>query len=157
MAAAATNMRHKLLLLLCAAWVAGQVVVPVLQKFETRELRYRYGRHSWAMFGRTPLVYDVSLYVRTAAGRQPIADLNRYVHGLRSPGSVRKLDAYQSAAEVEEWHQRLVQHIAATRRDEHQYVVEIAWLRHFDGDRPRQWTFSCTPERCTGRGGDAHS
>jgi hypothetical protein len=136
-------------ILFCVLWLSGQVIIPLLQKFDLTEHRYRYARHSWAMFGRNPLIYRVSIFVRTEAGREAIPDLHKHVHGLRSPGPALKVEGYRSVEQVQAWHARLIEHIAAQRHDGREYVVEIVWTRHFEKDRPKEWAIACRRAACT--------
>jgi hypothetical protein len=117
------------------AWLAVQIVVPFVQKFELPSLRYRYARYSWAMFSRLGPRYEVSVFrVRGTGEPEPIPDIDRVVRGYRSPDPMSMIATYWSEDEVHDRFSRLVAHLARERRDGYTYVASIRWIRyHADG------------------------
>src|SRR5438552_15996616 len=89
--------RRPLLIALVVLWLTAQISIPAVLKFDLPRFHYQYVSHSWAMFGRNPLRYSVSLYVMSDAGvREPIKNLDRYTIGVRSPGPTTKTESYRS-------------------------------------------------------------
>jgi hypothetical protein len=116
------------------AWLAIQIVVPFVQKFELPSLRYRYARYSWAMYSQLGPRYEVSLFrTRGAGDHEPIPDIGRYVYRYRSPDPMPMIAAYQSADEVLDRFTRLVGAIARERRDGYTYVASIRWTSNRPG------------------------
>ncbi len=111
-------------------WLAVQIAVPVAQKLDLGApgSPYRYARYSWAMFSRLVPRYEVRLY-RTRAGGAPeaIPDMDRWVHGYRSPEPMRMSAIYTSEGEVLDRFSGLVRAIARERGDGYTYVAAIRW------------------------------
>jgi hypothetical protein len=125
-----------------ALWLAMQITVPLIQKFELPTLQYRYARYSWAMFSRLSLRYEVSLF-RTRGGgdREAIPDIGRYVRGYHSPAPMPMIAVYSSEDEVHDRFARLVTAIARERRDGYSYVASIRWTAHHRAGVPDQAEF----------------
>lgn len=115
------------------AWLALQIGVPLVRKFEWPTLAYRPIRQfDWSMYSTPALEYEVSLYAAGDEGaRLPVPALDGYVQGLRleTPGPCRLREPNYDPAHVEQWYQQLLAHIAAARGDGRTYCVEIDWIR----------------------------
>ena len=122
------------------AWLALQIGLPVFQKFELPDGRYRTTRFAWAMYGRAPVSYEVSLF-RTRGGdeRQAIPDLSRFVYGYQSPEPMTRVLARESEAEMLERHAALIRFIAEQQADEYEYVVSIR--RTGDQSTAQEWEY----------------
>jgi hypothetical protein len=123
-------------------WLAIQVVVPFVQKFELPSLRYRWARFSWAMFSRLGPRYEVSLYRTRGAGPpEPVPAIDGDVRGYRSPGPMRMIALYWSEHEVHDRFSRLVTHLARERRDGYTYVASIRWTAYKSSEVPERVEF----------------
>lgn len=108
-------------------WLAVQIVVPLVQKFELPTFRYRWARFSWAMFSRLGPRYEVHLFRTRGAGDEPIPEIGRHVRGYRSPEPMRLIALYVTEDEVHDRFSRLVTHLAREQRDGYTYVASIRW------------------------------
>ena len=111
-------------------WLAVQIAVPLAQKLDlgASPSPYRYARYSWAMFSRLVPRYEVTLYrTRAGGGREPIPDIDRWVHGYRSPEPMPMSAIYTSEGEVLDRFSGLVGAIARERRDGYTYVATVRW------------------------------
>jgi hypothetical protein len=114
-----------------AVWLFGQIVVPLVQKFDPPTWRYRWARFSWAMYSRLGPRYEVRLFrTRGAGGAEAIPDIGRYVRGYRSPEPMPMIALYWSEEEVHGRFSRLVDHVARERRDGYTYVASIRWTAY---------------------------
>lgn len=115
-------------------WLAVQMVVPLVQKFELPTFRYRWARFSWAMYSRLLPRYEVRLFrTRGGGAAEPIPDIDRYVRGYRSPEPMPMIAIYVSEDEVHDRFSRLVTYLAREQRDGYTYVASIRWT---DYQRP---------------------
>src|SRR5215831_431856 len=99
-------------------WLAVQIALPLAQKLDldASGSRYRYARYSWAMFSRIVPRYEVRLYrTRAGGGPEPIPDIDRWVHGYRSPEPMPMAALYTSEGEVLDRFSGLVTAIARGR------------------------------------------
>lgn len=112
---------------LVAGWLAFQVAVPVLQKFEPGSGEYRYQRYAWSMYGRLPLAHEVVLARVTEDGRLgAIPDIERFSPKLESPKPMRFGGSRLTKAELRERYRRLIEQIAAAGSDG-TYVARLRW------------------------------
>ena len=119
------------------AWLALQLVVPLVQKFELPGFHYRWARYSWGMFSRLGPRYEIRLFrTRGENAPEPIPDVSRYMHGYQSPGPMFRYAAYWSEDELLDRLQGLVDHIARERHDGYTYVAAVRWLRYQRADLP---------------------
>lgn len=125
-----TGWRRHAAVAFIVVWLAVQIAVPLAQKLDldAPSSPYRYARYSWAMFSRLVPRYEVRLY-RTRAGGAPeaIPDIDRWVHGYRSPGPMPMSAIYTSEREVLERFSGLITAIAHEHRDGYTYVAAIRW------------------------------
>jgi hypothetical protein len=118
-------------------WLAVQIAVPLLQKFELPTFRYRWARYSWAMFSRLVPRYEVQLFrTRGAGDPEPIPDIGRDVHGFLSPEPMPGIAYYVTEDEIIDRFSRLVTHLARERRDGYTYVASIRWTSYQRPDLP---------------------
>jgi hypothetical protein len=118
-------------------WLAVQIGVPLVQKFELPTFRYRWARFSWAMFSRLAPRYEVQLFrTRGAGDPEPIPDIDRDVRGFRSPEPMRTIAYYVTEDEIIDRFSRLVAHLARERRDGYTYVASIRWTAYQRADMP---------------------
>ncbi len=118
-------------------WLAVQLLVPLVQKFELPGFHYRWARYSWGMFSRLGPRYEIRLYrTRDGGGAEPIPDVGRYVRDYRSPEAMATYAAYWTEDEVLDRFARLVTHIAGDRRDGYTYVAAVQWIRYQRADLP---------------------
>ena len=124
-------------------WLAVQIIVPFVNKFELPSFRYRnIANFGWSPFSTPSMVYELSLYAEGEDGeKEPIPNIERYVMGLRSPGPIRLTAPNYGVEHVQNRYARLVTHIAKDRQDGRIYVVSIHWIRHYPADLPDQWEF----------------
>ncbi len=136
--------RRRLISGFIVTWLAVQIMVPFVRKFDFPSFRYRYATFSWAMYSKPALVYDVSLFRTGKAPGQfePIPNIGQFVHGCQSPEPMRTHEYYRSEAEIQERFTRLITHIAGKAGDGHKYVVKIHWIRSLQPGQPPQWEFS---------------
>jgi len=120
-----------------ALWLSVQVLVPLLQKFDPPEFRYRWARYSWGMFSLIWSRYEVRLFrTRGDGGPEPIPEVARYVRGYRSPDLMRMRTVYWSEAEALDRFARLLSFIARDQHDGYTYVASIRWIRIPPDDLP---------------------
>ena len=83
-------MRRRLISGFIVVWLAAQIIVPFVRKFDFPRLRYRYATFSWAMYSKPALVYDVSLFRRGKPGQsEAIPNVRQFVQGYQSPEPMR--------------------------------------------------------------------
>lgn len=112
-----------------AVWLALQIGLPLVRKFELPSLRYRHRTYGWSMFSRPERRLTVDLHRRDVTGRrEPIPGLERFVRGMPVPGEPWHLP-YRSEPEVEAWLARLVEHVAQRSTAGWEYVATVRWLR----------------------------
>ncbi len=136
-------MRRRLISGFIVIWLAVQIMVPFVRKFDFPSFHYRYATFSWAMYSKPALVYDVSLF-RTdkPAQSEAIPNVGQFVHEYQSPQPMRMREYYRSRHEVQEQFARLITHIARRADDSRTYVVSIHWLSPLELNQPAQWEFS---------------
>ena len=118
-------------------WLAVQLLVPLVQKFELPGLHYRWARYSWAMFSRPGPRYEIRLFrTRYGGSAEPIPEVGRYVRGYRSPEPMARYAPYWTEDELLDRLSRLVTHIARDRRDGYTYVAAVRWIRYQRVDLP---------------------
>jgi hypothetical protein len=128
------------------AWLAVQIVVPLVQKFEIPTFRYRWARFGWAMYSRLVPRYEVRLFRVWGAGQpEPIPNIERYVRGYRSPEPMPMLALYVSEDEVHDRFSRLVAYLAREQRDGYTYVASIRWTEYAPAGVPSVVEFRATP------------
>ena len=122
-----------------AAWLALQIAVPLVRKFELPSLRYRHATYAWAMFSRPAEPFTVELYRRNSAGRrEPIPGLGRFVSSPPAPGARLRIP-YRSGPEIEGWFLSLIEHIAERSDADWEYVAAFRWLgKEHEGPRERE-------------------
>jgi hypothetical protein len=126
--------RRRAIVAFIVLWLAVQIVVPLVQKFELPTFRYRWARFSWAMYSRLLPRYEVRLFrARGAGAAEPIPDIDRYVRGYRSPEPMSMIAIYVSEDEVHDRFSRLVTYLAREQRDGYTYMASIRWT---DYQRP---------------------
>lgn len=136
--------RRRVLTTFVVGWLAVQIVLPFVKKFELPSLRYRNNStFSWSPYSAPTLMYELSLFVRGADGNaEPIPNVERYVAGLWSPGPVPLRAPNDSVEQVQERYARLTAHIARARGDDREYVAYIRWLKHYRPGAPTEWVFT---------------
>ncbi len=136
-------MRRRLISGFIVVWLAAQIIVPFVRKFDFPSFRYRYATFSWAMYSKPALVYDVSLFRSGKPGQsEAIPNVEQFVYEYQSPQPMRMREYYRSESEVQERFARLITHIARRSDDGHTYVVSIHWIRPLELKQPTQWEFS---------------
>jgi hypothetical protein len=126
------------------AWLAVQLAVPFIRKFEWPSLRYRLqSSFDWSPYSSPSLVYDVSLSMEAEDGSaEAIPDIGRYVAGLTSPDAITLRAPNYNVEWVQYRYARLMEFIARQRDDGRVYQVSIHWIKHYRPDLPDQWEFS---------------
>ena len=125
------------------AWLAVQIIVPFVRKFDFPRFHYRYATFSWAMYSKPALVYDVSLFrADKSTPSEAIPNVGQFVDGYRSPEPMRMREYYRSRAQVQERFALLITQIAKQTDDGRSYVVSIHWIGPLENNQPTQWKFS---------------
>lgn len=124
-------------------WLAVQILIPFVRKFDFPHFRYRYATFSWAMYSKPALIYEISLFRINASGqREAIPNSGKILYGYRSPEPMQQREYYLSEAQVQERFERLVTSIARQMKNGHGYGVSVRWIRTLRPHWPADWEFN---------------
>lgn len=125
--------------LFIVAWLAVQILVPFVRKFELPGFRYRFATFSWAMFSHEPVRYSVTLFRISDEGRrEPIPGIDLVAPGFATPEQQR-FDSYRSIKQIQAWYRALIEHVAERAGDGRTYGVSVRWLGGDGVDSGSHW------------------